>query len=392
MKQRDIVVVTAQPWDIPIGSNCKNIAVEFAKQHRVLYVNAPLDRNTVMHRGKEELIMRRIEVVNGERPALVQVGDTMWNLTPDFIAESVNWIPVPFIHDVLNKRNNAKFAETIRKAMDQLGFRDVILFNDSLMLRGFYLKELLQPKLHIYYIRDNLVTQPYFRKQGKRLEPMLIAKSTSVVTNSLFLTEYAKPYNKRSYYVGQGCETDMFSPTEERPKPSEMQQVKGPVVGYVGFLTSMRLSISLIAAIARENKNQTIMLVGPEDDDFRNSELHQMENIIFTGPKDPAQLPAYVQHFDVCINPQEVNDLTIGNYPRKVDEYLAMGKPVVATYTRTMEIFKDHCYLASTDGEYVGLVRRAIEENNDAKVKQRIEFAKTHTWEKSVQQIYDAAF
>src|ERR1051325_2812485 len=243
MKKRDIVVVTAQPWDIPIGSNCKNIAIEFAKQHRVLYVNAPLDRNTVMRRKTEELIMRRLEVVNGESPALVQVGESIWNLTPDFIAESVNWIPVSFIHDTLNKRNNEKFAETIRKAMAQLDFRDIVVFNDSLMLRGFYLKELLQPKLHIYYIRDNLTTQPYFRKQGKRLEPKLIAKSTTVVANSLFLAEYARPYNKRSFYVGQGCETDMFSPVESRNKPPEMLDTKGPVIGYVGFLTSMRLSI-----------------------------------------------------------------------------------------------------------------------------------------------------
>jgi hypothetical protein len=34
------------------------------------------------------------------------------------------------------------------------------------------------------------------------------------------------------------------------------------------------------------------------------------------------------------------NNLTIGNYPRKIDEYLAMGKPIVATSTKTMQMFK----------------------------------------------------
>jgi len=29
IKNRDIVIVGLQPWDIEIGSNCKNIAIEF---------------------------------------------------------------------------------------------------------------------------------------------------------------------------------------------------------------------------------------------------------------------------------------------------------------------------------------------------------------------------
>lgn len=45
-----------------------------------------------------------------------------------------------------------------------------------------------------------------------------------------------------------------------------------------------------------------------------------------------------MSHFDVCMNPQLVNEITIGNYPRKVDEYLALGKPVIATKTLTMDL------------------------------------------------------
>ena len=35
IKNRDIVVFGIQAWDIEIGSNCKNIALEFAKNNRV---------------------------------------------------------------------------------------------------------------------------------------------------------------------------------------------------------------------------------------------------------------------------------------------------------------------------------------------------------------------
>ena len=48
INNRDIIVVGLQPWDSEIGSNCKNIAIEFAKQNRVLYVNHPFDRITLL--------------------------------------------------------------------------------------------------------------------------------------------------------------------------------------------------------------------------------------------------------------------------------------------------------------------------------------------------------
>jgi hypothetical protein len=44
MKKRDIIVVGLQPYDSAIGSNCINIAEEFAINNRVLYVNYAFDR------------------------------------------------------------------------------------------------------------------------------------------------------------------------------------------------------------------------------------------------------------------------------------------------------------------------------------------------------------
>ena len=85
-----------------------------------------------------------------------------------------------------------------------------------------------------------------------------------------------------------------------------------------------------------------------------------------------------------------VNELTKGNYPRKIDEYLASGKPTVATYTPTMEVFVDYCYLAESADDYVGLIERALDENTLDKELSRIEFAKTHSWKNSVVKLWEA--
>ena len=42
IENKDIIVIGIQPWDIPIGSNCKDIAKQFSKENRVLYVNNPI--------------------------------------------------------------------------------------------------------------------------------------------------------------------------------------------------------------------------------------------------------------------------------------------------------------------------------------------------------------
>ncbi len=41
---------------------------------------------------------------------------------------------------------------------------------------------------------------------------------------------------------------------------------------------------------------------------------------IFSGSKNPLLLPEYIHAFDICLNPQVVSQVTIGNYPRKIDE------------------------------------------------------------------------
>jgi teichuronic acid biosynthesis glycosyltransferase TuaH len=65
IKGRDIIIVGIQPWDIEIGSNCKNIATEFAKDNRVLYVNPPLDRITRYKERQKESIQKRIKISKG---------------------------------------------------------------------------------------------------------------------------------------------------------------------------------------------------------------------------------------------------------------------------------------------------------------------------------------
>ncbi|SDD08336.1 glycosyltransferase [Pedobacter soli] len=390
LNNRDIIIVGQQPWDTPIGSNCKDLALEFSKNNRVLYVNAPLDRKTSLLQRDTDGVKKRLRIIAGQEEALTEVSSNLWVYYPQVIVESVNWIRFSTLFRWLNKINNGRFAKSIQDAVKQLGFTNFILFNDNDIFRSFHLKELLKPAVSVYYSRDNVVATPYWKRHGGYMEPELIAKSDLCVANSVYLAGYCRKYNPNSFYVGQGCDLQLFSNGEALTVPADLSVIKKPVLGYVGALLSIRLDEKILLHLAKERPNWNIVLVGPQDEDFSRSELHKLSNVFFLGPKKPEDLAAYIKGFDVCLNPQVINPLTIGNYPRKIDEYLAMGKPTLATKTEAMDIFADHVYLADTKEDYLQLAEKALAEDSPALSQDRISFAATHTWEANAHDIYKA--
>lgn len=388
LKGRDIVIIGLQAWYTDIGSNCKSIATELSLHNRVLYINMPLDRKTIVQQKNDPNIQRHLQIVRNKENDLVEISPNLWNYYPKHILESINWIPSTPIFSFFNRINNRRFARDIKKAVKMMGFTNYILFNDNDIFRSFYLKELLHPEIYIYYSRDNLLGVDYWKRHGTTIEPAHIAKADIGLANSIYLADYLKKHNTNAWYIGQGCNITLFDADKEYPEPKDLEQIPHPRIGFVGAINTIRIDETAIQTIARARPEWSIVLIGPEDDYFAGSDLHRMPNVYFPGKKPLEQLPAYMAAFDVCINPQLINPVTIGNYPLKVDEYLAMGKPVVATSTIAMQIFGDHVYLAAGPEDFPALIDLALSDNNEERRRQRIDLARTHTWTESVKQIH----
>ncbi len=387
MKGKDIIMFGLQPWDIPIGSNFKNMALEIAKDNRVLYINRPLDRASLYRNKNNPQIQARIKSRTSGEGLFSEPVPGLSTFNPRVVLESINWLPDNFLYDLFNKRNGKKLAGEILWAAQKLDLKDPWLITDNDFFNGLYLSEYIQPVKWVHYIRDFLLSQEYFQKHGHRAEPEMMRKADAVAANSLYLANYAAKYNPVVADIGQGCEVEEFM--TPAPEPCDMISIPHPRIGYCGSITSTRLDIALLEFIARQQPGWHIVLVGPEDDKFRDSALHSLSNVHFTGSKKPEELPAYVHSFDVCINPQVLNQMTIGNYPRKVDEYLAAGKPVVATRTEAMEAFVPLCILCSNGEEYINGIRKALETSGDEiEIRARKKLAGSHTWEASVNKLY----
>ncbi|WP_046243462.1 glycosyltransferase [Hymenobacter terrenus] len=380
----NFVFVSLQRINTNRESTSTSLARELARQkHNVLFVNSPIDRKDFLFPPQDPVVAAHVKAIKTKAAPVQQLAPHLWVLHPTRLLDSFNWVPSTPLFSWLIRLNNNRLAEDIKPALKELNFDEFVLVNDKDIFRGFYLKELLQPRKAFYLDRDYTLGMPYWRRHGEKLEPALMRKSDAVFCNSLDFTARAQQYNPNSFYIGNGFDAAQFDEGLDTPIPDDLAAISGLRIGYVGALITERLDLNLLTELARARPAWNFVLLGWEDQAFASSALHTLPNVFFLGRKHTRDVPAYLRHFDVCLNPQVLNDITRSNFPLKILEYLAMGKPVVATATNTMiEVFSEHTYLASNVEEYLTQIERALAEDTPQRTQERIKFAGQFSWEK----------
>jgi glycosyltransferase involved in cell wall biosynthesis len=89
----------------------------------------------------------------------------------------------------------------------------------------------------------------------------------------------------------------------------------------------------------------------------------------------------------VCTVPFLVNEHTRTMNPLKVLEYLAAGKPVVATPLPALCAYGPHVALASGPEEFAAAVELALAEESEVRRRSRAEFAGRNSWESRLEEI-----
>ena len=160
---RDFIITSLQTWDIEIGSTIKNTALEISKQNRVLYINTPMDISIRLRGNRQSpSYIRRMAVIKGETSPLRQINANMWVLDCPFMLFSANFLPAP-LFNIVNRKNNARIARWIVEQAAALGFKNYIHLIDTDIYRSRYLKEYIHPAISIYYRRDYVIGEAYWR-------------------------------------------------------------------------------------------------------------------------------------------------------------------------------------------------------------------------------------
>lgn len=376
----NFVITALHSWGWGHESNAKKVAEEIAKNHRVLYVNPPMDVTSIIHGYKSCDYGCRMRILDGNEPALKQITPNLWVLDPPILITSVGGICSDGIFDRVNKHNNKRLAKTIRWAMGDidLNVHDFVHINDNDIFNGFFMKELLQPNLSFYYRCDNLLSLPHWRHHGVRLEREIARKSDGVITNSQHLADSIRPHNHHTYNIGQGANVVV---TKHVECPVELRNLQHPIIGCVGNFGVIHNSPSLIQRVAQTHPECSVVLIGPEDQAFAHHSVHGVKNVYFLGARDVDSIDDYIEFIDVFINPLVINDLTDHDYSPVIDHCLAYGKPVVSVHSDVMDVFYNYVHLATGEKQFLGHLETALSEcGNEYLASSRRDFMSARSW------------
>ena len=161
-------------------------------------------------------------------------------------------------------------------------------------------------------------------------ERELMARATLVFTGGYSLYEAKRALHPSVHAFPSGVEVAHFRPARgELPEPADQDAIPHPRIGFYGVLDE-RLDQNLLAAVADLRPDLQLVMIGPLAK-IEADELPRRPNIHYLGPKSYPELPSYVAHWEAAMMPFAINEATRFISPTKTPEYLAAGRPVVAT-------------------------------------------------------------
>jgi glycosyltransferase involved in cell wall biosynthesis len=161
------------------------------------------------------------------------------------------------------------------------------------------------------------------------------------------------------HVVPNACDLEGAATPVSTDRPRELRGLPGPIVGYVGNLSS-RIDIDLVEAIARLRPQWQFVFIGSAHIDRDILRLDALPNVHFLGVKPYERTRELVRHFDVGIIPHLDNEMTRSMNPLKAYVYCAGGVPVVSTAIDNLDAIADLVTVAHTRDEFVDAIEQAL--------------------------------
>jgi glycosyltransferase involved in cell wall biosynthesis len=192
------------------------------------------------------------------------------------------------------------------------------------------------------------------------------------------------PLNPKTFVVNHAADIRHFSKAADPQTsvPADLEKIPHPRIGFVGMVDLVRFDSELIRLVAT-NPEYHVVIVGGAMPGAEKS-LLDLPNVHLLGMKPLVELPGYLKGMDVCLMPYRLNDATRSIYPLKLHEYMATGKPVVATAIPAVDNFRDLIYVAENENQFVEQITRALIEKDPEVVLRRRACAGEHSWEAHV--------
>ena len=274
--------------------------------------------------------------------------------------------------DLLRGRELQMLTASVGRLIDDAGLANLVAVVDLPFWRP--LAEAIPGCFMVYDCMDYHGGFSTNSPQMVEEEARLIEVADLVVTTSATLSEIVGR-SSPNVLIRNAGEVDYFKTAPDR----RAYLSERPVAGYLGAIADW-FDIELIASAARQYPEWDFVLVGAKTLSG-TSQAERLENIKWIGEVPYAEAAAWVHSFDVALIPFKLTELTLCTNPVKVYEYLAAGKPVVATALPEVLAMGGAAHVADDHDHFIELLDVAMAERGDpARAAERSQWAAAHDW------------
>lgn len=397
-RQRDILCFSLSRWDSEISSPALSLAKEFARNNRVFYIDHPFSWKDYFQLKDTEQIQRRKSALLHGKNIYSNPSSLPQNITvvTTKLTWPINFLPPGPLYNRMAALNDRIVLRTIRQLIKDYQLKDFIYLN---FFDPYFVQKLPDDikaltAASVYQSMDDISQVAYSHRHGTKLEEKIISNFDYTLCTSKELTRLKSPFSKNVFFHPNAADIDIFKTamTQTLPKPEALQSIdpNKKIIGYTGSI-EYRSDFELLKKIATQHADKILFFVGPiQGNEQDEAGLTKMPNVVFAGPRKITELPAFLQYFDCVIIPFRKNTLTKSIYPLKINEYLAAGKPVIAThFSEDIYTFRDVAYIADDHETFLQLIDQAIDENNAALQEKRVAVASQNTWAARVDQFWN---
>ena len=302
-------------------------------------------------------------------------------------------LPFPY-SKIATKINKFLMLSVIQKWMKILEFHNPIVWTFLPTALVLNILDEIDPSIFIYYCIDDFVSSSKGARKIKKVEEKVIKQADLVFATSGKLYERCLFLNKETQRFPFGLNVDQYNKARETKIeiPPDMRLItKRPIVGYVGGIHKW-IDLDLLQRIALTHKDVAIVLVGPKQVDL--SALDRISNVYILGKKEKEELPQYVKFFDIGLIPYLKTTYTDNVYPTKINEYLAMEKPVISTKIPEVVELDRECggsfiNFIENERDFGNAMRQSLAITPKSVLDKRVAVANSNSWVVKIETMCD---
>ena len=297
-----------------------------------------------------------------------------------------------YVHGSLRSvRSPESYFRHFKSALSKLGITEFVLWSFFPPLTEAAMST-LQPKFTIFDAVDNWAEHSSYAGMKERLKKSYeyIKNNVDVIFTVADDLQNLFDHQKNVYWIPNGVDLKHYQ-KPWRLVNRDISDLPKPIIGYIGVIQN-RVDLELIKYLAKENPHYSLVLCGPVwyRDDFKA--LEEYKNIHLLGFKHYEEAPMYINFFDVGIIPHKKDNFISSTNPMKMYEYLACGKPVVASESAGAEMFQGEALIAENYEDFNLKIRQALKSTSEEDKQRRQKLIEKHSWSKAVQQMLEIIY